>query len=53
MPQYIVGHGARRQRLSALVKQEPGLYLVGNAYEGVGIPDCIRLAKNAVAEIEL
>jgi oxygen-dependent protoporphyrinogen oxidase len=53
MPQYVVGHGARRQRVSALVKQEPGLYLVGNAYEGVGIPDCIRLAKNAVAEIEL
>ena len=53
MPQYVVGHGARLQRLSALVKQEPGLYVVGNAYEGVGIPDCIRLAKNAVAEIEL
>lgn len=53
MPQYVVGHGARRQRISTLVKQELGLYLVGNAYEGVGIPDCIRLAKNAAAEIEL
>jgi protoporphyrinogen/coproporphyrinogen III oxidase len=52
MPQYVVGHGARRQRIFALVEHERGLYLVGNAYEGVGIPDCIRLAKNAVSGIE-
>jgi protoporphyrinogen/coproporphyrinogen III oxidase len=52
MPQYVVGHSARWQRISALLKDERGLYLVGNAYEGVGIPDCIRLAKHAAAEIE-
>jgi oxygen-dependent protoporphyrinogen oxidase len=53
MPQYVVGHEARRKRIAVLVEDEPGLYLVGNAYEGVGIPDCIRLAKNAVAGIEV
>lgn len=52
MPQYVVGHGERLKHISALVKNESGLHLVGNAYEGVGIPDCIRLAKNAVAETE-
>ena len=53
MPQYVVGHGARWQRISTLVQNERGLHLVGNAYEGVGIPDCIRLAKNAAAGIEV
>ncbi len=53
MPQYVVGHSARWQRISELLKSERGLYLVGNAYEGVGIPDCIRLAKKAAAEIEM
>jgi oxygen-dependent protoporphyrinogen oxidase len=53
MPQYVVGHTARCERIQELVRNEPGLRLVGNAYEGVGIPDCIRLAKKAVSEIEV
>lgn len=53
MPQYVVGHTARLQRIRDLVRNEPGLHLVGNAYEGVGIPDCIRLAKKAVSEIDV
>jgi oxygen-dependent protoporphyrinogen oxidase len=53
MPQYVVGHNARSERIGDLVNNEPGLHLVGNAYEGVGIPDCIRLAKKVVSEIEL
>jgi oxygen-dependent protoporphyrinogen oxidase len=51
MPQYVVGHADRRRRIRALTGQEAGLFLVGNAYEGVGIPDCIRLAQQAVAQI--
>ena len=52
MPQYVVGHAARWERIRSLVAMEPGLFLVGNAYEGIGVPDCVRLAKNAVEEIE-
>jgi oxygen-dependent protoporphyrinogen oxidase len=51
MPQYVVGHSDRQRRIRALTGQEPGLFLVGNAYEGVGIPDCIRLAQQAVAQM--
>ena len=29
----------------------PGLHLAGNAYDGIGIPDCIRLGKAAAAKI--
>lgn len=51
MPQYIVGHQARTQRLSALTTQLPNLYLVGNYFSGVGIPDCVRMAKETAKNI--
>jgi oxygen-dependent protoporphyrinogen oxidase len=49
MAQYTVGH---RQRVSAIevrLHQNAGLYLAGNAYHGIGVPDCIRMGKE-VAE---
>ena len=42
MPQYHVGHLARIERLEATARRWPGLALAGNAYHGVGVPDCIR-----------
>ena len=51
MPQYIVGHEARWHRIDEQLRNDPGLHLVGNAYDGVGIPDCVRLAKNAALRI--
>ncbi|MGA8598284.1 MAG: protoporphyrinogen oxidase [Bryobacteraceae bacterium] len=53
MPQYVVGHSARCSRIRAVVTSQPGLFLVGNAYDGIGVPDCVRLARRAVEEIEL
>jgi oxygen-dependent protoporphyrinogen oxidase len=29
----------------------PGLHLAGNAYDGIGIPDCIRMGKSAADKI--
>jgi oxygen-dependent protoporphyrinogen oxidase len=49
MPQYLVGHRARVAVMSARVAEMPGLYLAGNGYTGVGIPDCIRSAEDAAA----
>ncbi len=51
MPQYVVGHEARWHRIEERLRNHPGLHLVGNAYDGVGIPDCVRLAKDAAARI--
>jgi oxygen-dependent protoporphyrinogen oxidase len=51
MPQYVVGHEARRQRIAELAKQCTGLHLVGNSYSGVGIPDCVRTAKETANSI--
>jgi oxygen-dependent protoporphyrinogen oxidase len=45
MPQYLVGHCELVQSIRDTLQQYPGLHLIGNAYEGVGIPQCIRLAK--------
>ena len=51
MAQYAVGHQERvaliRERVAAL----PGLRLTGNAYDGIGIPDCIRLGRKAAREL--
>lgn len=51
MAQYHLGHiervGRIRQRLSA----HPTLKLAGNAFDGAGIPDCIRSGETAADEI--
>ena len=50
MAQYNVGHLERLERIERLRKQMPGLALAGNAYRGIGIPDCIRSGEEAAAE---
>jgi len=50
-PQPLVGHSDRVARIQARLQSVPGLYVIGNAYDGVGIPDCIRLAERAAAQI--
>lgn len=51
MPQYDVGHLDRVAQISQRVAQLSGLTLIGNAYGGVGVPDCVRSAKEAAATI--
>jgi oxygen-dependent protoporphyrinogen oxidase len=47
MPQYHVGHLERVARIASRLTHCPGLVLAGNAYHGVGIPDCIHSAEGA------
>lgn len=51
MPQYHVGHLERVKRIEARLASLPGLFLAGNAYEGLGIPDCIRSGEKAADRI--
>ncbi len=51
MAQYAVGHQERMGRVAARVAELPGLWLAGNAYDGIGIPDCIRLGRKAAKEL--
>jgi len=51
MAQYPVGHAERIRELDARVAAIGGLHLAGNAYQGIGIPDCIRMGKSAAERI--
>jgi oxygen-dependent protoporphyrinogen oxidase len=51
MAQYAVGHQERIKRIAERVAALPGLRLVGNAYDGIGISDCIRLGRGAAKEL--
>jgi oxygen-dependent protoporphyrinogen oxidase len=50
-PQPHVGHADRVTRIRARLEALPGLHIIGNAYDGVGIPDCVRLAEQTAAQI--
>jgi protoporphyrinogen/coproporphyrinogen III oxidase len=56
-PQYHVGHLDLVREINALASSVsssgpgPQLVLCGAAYEGVGIPDCVRLARNAAEQV--
>jgi len=51
MAQYTVGHPSRVAEIEARLRHIPGLHLAGNAYYGIGIPDCIRSGKLAAEKI--
>ena len=51
MPQYHLGHLARLARINSRLTTFPGLALAGNAYEGVGIPQCIKSGEQAAAQV--
>jgi len=51
MAQYPVGHAKIIAQIRGREAEIPGLSLIGNAYAGIGIPDCIRLARDAVGRL--
>lgn len=52
MPQYPVGHVEKMKSLRSRLKAElPGVWVTGAAFDGVGLPDCIRQGKEAAAEL--
>ena len=51
MAQYTVGHRERVARIDARVGALTGVYLAGNAYTGIGVPDCVRMGKEAAGKI--
>jgi len=50
MAQYEVGHLERVAEIERLRAVVPGLALAGNAYRGIGVPDCIKSGMDAAAE---
>jgi oxygen-dependent protoporphyrinogen oxidase len=51
MAQYAVGHLKRVSSIDEALSRWPSLHLAGNAFTGVGIPDCIRRGEACAAEM--
>ncbi len=49
MPQYELGHVDRVARIRAALPA--GIFVVGSAYDGVGIPDCVRAAGATAGQV--
>lgn len=50
-PQPNVGHLARLERIRGRLAVHGGLHVAGAAYDGVGIPDCVRQARAAARAV--
>jgi protoporphyrinogen/coproporphyrinogen III oxidase len=50
MAQYSVGHLERLERIERLRQELPRLALAGNAYRGIGVPDCVRSGREAAKQ---
>lgn len=51
MPQYNMGHQQRIETIQTQIAQHPTLFLAGNYFTGVGIPDAILSGETAADEI--
>lgn len=51
MAQYTVGHQERLKKIEGRVAATTGLHLAGNAYYGIGIPDCVKTGRDAARRI--
>ena len=50
-PQYDVGHLDRVGEMYALCEAQPGLFITGSAFEGVGLPDCVRQGQQTASKV--
>jgi len=44
--QHEVGHGARLAAIEQRLARQPGVFVTGSGFRGVGIPDCIADGRN-------
>ncbi len=51
LPHFLVGHLDKVERMERALSALPGLALCGNAYRGVGVPDCVKSAEGAAEKI--
>ena len=52
MPQYTIGHLERvRKSKESLYEAYPTIRLIGNTYDGISIPKCVRQAIESAEQI--
>ncbi len=52
IPQYLMGHAERLEKMDKMVAAHPGLFITGNAFRGISMNDCIdnsfKLSQNII-----
>ena len=51
MAQYEPGHLQRVAEMEKIIAAMPGFHIIGNSFHGIGVPDCIKSARQAVEQI--
>lgn len=51
IPQYTLGHAARVERIEAMLRGVPGLWIAGNYLRGISLGDCIKNAEGVAGEV--
>jgi oxygen-dependent protoporphyrinogen oxidase len=51
MAQYETGHLDRVTGMEKILAEMPGFHIIGNSFYGIGVPDCIKSARQAVEQI--
>jgi protoporphyrinogen/coproporphyrinogen III oxidase len=51
MAQYETGHLERVAEMEKILAKAPSFHLIGNSFYGIGVPDCIKTARQAVERI--
>jgi oxygen-dependent protoporphyrinogen oxidase len=51
MAQYTPGHIERVKRIDNAIKAISGLAVIGNAFKGIGVPDCVRSGQEAATTL--
>ncbi|HJN75135.1 MAG TPA: protoporphyrinogen oxidase [Myxococcota bacterium] len=51
IPQYVLGHRDRVRGVRATAAAHPGLFLVGNHLEGIGVKNCIAAGETCAARV--
>ena len=52
IPQYTLGHPARLRAIRERQEAHPGLFLVGNHLQGIGIKDCAREGRSTANQVK-
>jgi oxygen-dependent protoporphyrinogen oxidase len=53
IPQYVIGHKKRLEKINRRLNEIGNIYLAGNAFTGIGLNDTIKRSYNIVKSIKI
>lgn len=51
IPQYVLGYERYQETMVGVEKSTPGLFIGGNARDGISLPDCVKSGERLAAEV--